>query len=197
MARPLGSKPCLICGRVFQQPKTFYERRWDNQKTCNRKCGKELRDRRAGNNLKKLFYQRAMLPTDGESCWLWAGTTRRAGYGFIKYKRKKYAAHHVSYRIYHGPIPDGLIVRHSCDVPGCVSPHHLIAGTHKENSADIWIRGRARVPKGEQNGASKLTADDVRTIRHSKKRTAELAKEFGVKPNAINDIKIGKTWKHI
>jgi hypothetical protein len=52
---------------------------------------------------------------------------------------------------------------------------------------------------GEQNGASKLTEDDVREIREllkSKQLTQwQIASIYGVKQMAISNIHTGKTWK--
>jgi hypothetical protein len=52
--------------------------------------------------------------------------------------------HRVSYRQHHGPIPDGMVVRHRCDRRACFAPHHLTSGTNKENFMDAIERGRAR-----------------------------------------------------
>lgn len=41
-----------------------------------------------------------------------------------------------------GPIPKGLVVRHTCDVRECVNPDHLILGTQKDNIRDMHDRGR-------------------------------------------------------
>jgi hypothetical protein len=39
-------------------------------------------------------------------------------------------------------IPAGMIVRHSCDSPGCVNPLHLMIGTYQDNMDDKMARGR-------------------------------------------------------
>ena len=48
---------------------------------------------------------------------------------------------------YAEPVPEGLIVRHTCDNPRCCNPHHLILGTRKDNTADMISRGRAHWQK--------------------------------------------------
>jgi len=40
------------------------------------------------------------------------------------------------------PIPDGQVVRHTCDNPACCNPNHLLLGTMQDNVADMFERGR-------------------------------------------------------
>lgn len=76
-----------------------------------------------------------------EGCWLWTASLRR-GYGQFGLGKKNMLAHRASYILYKGDIPDGLVVRHTCDVKHCVNPRHLVLGTHKENVRDCIQRGR-------------------------------------------------------
>jgi hypothetical protein len=78
-------------------------------------------------------------------CWEWSGPQRatRSGYGVISL-HPSVLAHRFAYELFHGPIPDGLLVRHRCDNPPCVHPDHLLVGTNADNVRDMWERGRAR-----------------------------------------------------
>jgi hypothetical protein len=44
------------------------------------------------------------------------------------------------------PIPEGMVVRHTCDTPACCNPNHLIAGSQQENVDDMYERERNNTP---------------------------------------------------
>ena len=108
-------------------------------------------------------------------------------------------AHRYAYEITKGPIPDGLIVMHSCDNRRCVNPAHLSAGTHKQNTADMIAKGRhARVaPLGSDNGKAVLTEVDVRMIRASSETNKAIADRLGVSISTVRGVRIGRTWGHV
>jgi hypothetical protein len=53
----------------------------------------------------------------------------------------------VAYILDKGDIPEGLILRHTCDNRKCINTQHIITGTHKENSQDMVRRGRHKSQK--------------------------------------------------
>lgn len=103
------------------------------------------------------------------ACWPWTGYTVGNGYGLFYVARKHYLAHRATYEAPFGAIPDGLIVRHSCDNPRCCNPFHLSVGTKSDNAVDREVRGRGykrprKYGPKKPDGRRKLTADQTRDI---------------------------------
>jgi hypothetical protein len=73
--------------------------------------------------------------------WLF-GNCSPASYGTLWNRGKTYTAHRMSYQIFNGPIPTGLLVMHKCDTPACINPEHLMTGNHVENAMDMVRKGR-------------------------------------------------------
>lgn len=107
----------------------------------------------------------------------------------MRFGRRGTYAHRLAFELHKGPVPDGLVVMHSCDNPRCVNPAHLVAGTHQDNMDDMAAKGRGVTFKGVTNGRSKLTERQVREIRSSPLSTAKLAGQFGVCKRSILKVK--------
>lgn len=71
-------------------------------------------------------------PEPNTGCWLWTGGTAGKDYSSFKYDGDYYG-HRVSYRLFVGPIPEGLIIDHKCRVHCCVNPGHLEPVTYAVN----------------------------------------------------------------
>lgn len=134
-------------------------------------------------------------------CWLWASGKDSSGYGMFWYSGRSQRAHRASWLIFKGPIPAGKKVLHKCDVPGCVNPEHLFIGTEQDNTDDMRRKGRDRYdanpPRGERQGASKLSALDVQKIRDDPRKNAVIALEFGLNQCHVSRLKSGKRWQHL
>lgn len=153
-------------------------------------------------SLAERFHEK-YIPEPNSGCWLWAAMIDRHGYGRVWALGRLDGSHRVSYRLHHGPIPDGLHVCHKCDVRACVNPAHLFLGTQAENMADRNEKGRASggSSPGEAHPMAKLTNADVTMIRRiyaaGREPQAALARQFGVSESVVSGIVHGRTWKHI
>jgi hypothetical protein len=95
-------------------------------------------------NTPQSFMRMVALPERiGHECWEWTGQRIKFGYGRTKYHQVAWLAHRLAYTLFVEPIPDGLVVMHECDNPGCVRPGHLRLGTRADNNRDAAEKGRA------------------------------------------------------
>ena len=90
----------------------------------------------------QLFLEKVSIPKDHRVCWEWQAYKMSDGYGVINIKGNTVLAHRYSYLMFNGKLTEGLVVRHTCDNPGCVNPNHLRLGTIADNVKDCVDRGR-------------------------------------------------------
>lgn len=127
-----------------------------------------------------------------EECWIWIGAKGAKGYGMLCFKDNKTAiASRVSYELFKGPVENDKVICHTCDIPSCVNPDHLWAGSHIENMIDMTQKGRQH---------SKLNPVDVMRIRklwedgYSQEKIMEL---YNITSGTISSIVHRRTWKHV
>lgn len=154
--------------------------------------------------LEKRFW-RCVDKRGPDECWPWIGSTQgEGGYGQLSVDGSKdgiRGAHRISWMLAHGLDklpPSNVVVRHTCNNKSCVAPHHLVLGTHKDNSEDAVRDGL--VAHGEEHYNAVLTEDAVRMIRVQRALgilAKDLAAEYGVTPVTIYHVTKRLTWKHV
>lgn len=148
---------------------------------------------------------------DENGCLRWIGSMKASGYGRATYLGKNdMQAHRVSWMIFRGEIPDGLMVCHTCDNRYCVNPNHLFLGTHQDNMTDgvkkkRFLHGEARRAannprKGLDHHNVVLNPDLVLQIielKKSGKSYSQIQELIGISRGTALDVVKGKTWAHI
>lgn len=87
-------------------------------------------------------WQSRLIPEPNSGCLLWEGAVTRDGYGLVRRNNTNHRVHRLAWEEAKGPIPEGLNVCHTCDVPACCNPDHLFLGTQLDNVADMRTKGR-------------------------------------------------------
>jgi hypothetical protein len=146
--------------------------------------------------LEKRFWAKVKKGKPNE-CWEWMACLNN-GYGRIGFPIDGVTyTHRLSYILYHGKIPDGLLILHKCDNRRCVNPRHLMVGTIQDNIRDRDAKGRAS--SGENHFMSKSTWKTIQKIRKEyasgKFFQRELAKKYGYCIEQIRNIITYKFWK--
>jgi hypothetical protein len=91
-----------------------------------------------------------------------------------------------------GKIPEGLVLRHSCDNARCLNFDHVSLGTSKDNTQDAVVRGR--IAYGERQGSAKLNDEIAVDIYKSNESNQFLAEKYRVSKSTIRSIKTGLNW---
>jgi hypothetical protein len=130
-----------------------------------------------------------------DECWEWSRSLFPRGYGRVTFQGQVVGAHRVAYELTHGLIPQGLDVLHSCDNRKCCNPTHLRLGTDQDNVEDKMSRGRQTL--GSVNGMSRLTENQVLSIRFDSRIQSIIAKDFGITQSMVSKIKLKTSWKHL
>lgn len=145
------------------------------------------------------YLDRKVTPVTECGCWVWLGSTDKDGYGKTTHTssglKRHVRAHRLVYELLVGPIPKGAVLRHSCDVPCCVNPDHMVIGTQVDNIADREKRGRTS--RGDLHCCATLTSEQILQIRAAEGRNADIAKKFGITQSHSWLIRNRRIWKHL
>lgn len=174
---------CDVCSREFYVPPSHRRLR----QTCSLRCKGKQQLSWQKQDLATRFW--AKVDKSGD-CWIWTASVMKNGYGCLRINQKTTRAHRVAYELSVGPIPEGALLRHTCDNRRCVKPEHLLPGTFKDNNQDALDRGRHLC--GERDPKAKLSNNDVKEIRAALARGEtgrSLSKRYRVDASWISQIK--------
>lgn len=102
------------------------------------------------------------------------------------------------YTLKYGPIPDGMLICHTCDNPLCINIKHFFLGTPKDNAQDMVKKGRSLT--GEKHARVKLTEAQINEIINYptfRGANAFLSRKYCVSDAHISRIRLKQCWKHI
>ena len=166
-------------------------------------------------NLKSEFHRRCdqlvnhSIYDPKTECWNWNGSTTGKGrwrYGALNVSfdelniQRGIRSHRLSYMIFKGDIPKGMLVLHKCDNTLCCNPEHLFLGTQNDNMLDAQKKKRLPSHQGSKNANAKITEADVLEIRKLKKAKTSIPaiqKRFNLGRSTIWHIINRTTWNHI
>lgn len=136
------------------------------------------------------------VETDG-GCLLWTRGVNSKGYpqAYIDGEIRSVKRH--VYRLAHGKLPKGRVVRCYCEHKRCISPLCLYAQTHAQRAADVYctsVRIR-RALEALRAQKTKLTPAKVAAIRQSDAPDTALADEHGVSARTVRRVRDHATWR--
>ena len=144
------------------------------------------------------FWAKVDMRSEDE-CWPWKAAPRRKdeGYGAFYFEGRQQPASKIAWILTNGrPVPDGLVVCHSCDNPPCCNPNHLWVGTRIDNDKDRIAKGRQC--RGSQQKHAVLNESLVLRLRARADEIglSKAAREFGInKGTAYTAYRRG--WRHV
>jgi hypothetical protein len=94
----------------------------------------------------------------------------------------------------HGPVPQGMMVAHSCHRLLCVALEHLYLSSPEEAMQDLVQRGAFA---GEAHWNHKLTNERIHWLRSSSMDSEVLADMWGVAAKTITRARTGRSWRHL
>lgn len=87
------------------------------------------------------FMARVDTSRGEDACWPFNGELSKRG-SYV-WRGTTITAPRASFLLFRSAhISEGLYVCHSCDNAGCVNPSHLWLGTPKQNTQDMYDKGR-------------------------------------------------------
>lgn len=137
----------------------------------------------------KRFWSKVNCTGNASDCWLWTARSKQSGYGSFKVKRRMKRAHRFAWEITNGPIPEGLMVCHSCNAKACCNPTHLYLGTMQDNTRHAIRDGL--FPKT----MTREQRIEIRRLYASGMRQCDISRKLGIHSTNVNLLIHGKIFQ--
>jgi len=156
-----------------------------------RRHGSPVVDRPRGQPLWESLLARLPNRPPGQ-CWIWGGT-KRGKYGSMKWDGQDQSAHRLMFFAVNGYWP--VETRHTCDVPMCCNPAHLLPGDRQSNVQDRVDRHRSARLYGRDNPNARYTnhqIEQVLALLGQGVMGCVIAQRTGVGKSTVSRIKHGQ-----
>ncbi|WP_213805742.1 HNH endonuclease [Granulicella sp. dw_53] len=136
------------------------------------------------------------LVSSSTDCWLYLGALAPNGYGiFNDGDEGSVLLHRYAYNLFYGPIPEGKVVMHKCNVKNCCNPKHLKAGTQKQNIAQCIREGRKPKTYKKRRPVTESELNEIRTRHAAGESAYKIGKSLNRSEPLLSAILSGKTHK--
>jgi hypothetical protein len=192
IAKILNCAKSTICGTIKKIIKNTALNVIDSKDFEISKKGSKKRGKPARTFEESLQLILKNVDNNDKNCWIWRGH-RRKKFGTIYLRNREIAVHRIIYEKFKGPIPKGLLIRHTCNNSLCCNPEHLIAITSEELGEINKKNGTVYRSIGEKSGMHKLTSEQVLKIREDPRKLLDIARDYGVVKSTVSMIKNKKS----
>lgn len=111
----------------------------------------------------------------------------------INFRGKNYAIHRLVCEAFAGPAPEGAVCMHLNEDATDNRANNLAWGTQKENLAAPGFRAYCK----RRSSSPKINNDQAKYIKYGTMSCAAAARQFGISPSTVSNIRAGRSWKHI
>lgn len=120
---------------------------------------------------------------ENDECLICHLEPNQKGYSNVSFGRKnRMRAHRLVYLVRHPNTDPDMIIMHTCDVRSCINPNHLVAGTPKENTADMISKGRDKFIQPRTDHAHR---NDIIKLRNEGRSDDEIAFLLGISKSTV------------